>query len=107
MHSGKKRGEGQWAMGESVAIDIEAQKRAFLAAHWNEYFWCERERCLMQKSLCVAYQKQARGTLEYRYLNIAMSQAAADRSGCRNCPQGKKIAGEASGNRREAIGKGR
>ena len=67
--------------------------QGFLAEHREEYFFCERERCIMRKSTCLRYQKESAATISGWYGNYftGPSRKACMRANCWGCEQGKRI----------------
>ena len=74
---------------------IEGAKQAFLAERAGEYFWCEREHCLMRRSQCIKNQEVSRGTVLNPYHGVGFGHWACDRASCWGCEQGKGIATKA------------
>ena len=71
----------------------------FLAEHREEYFFCERERCIMRKTACLQYQKQSKKRIigQYgRYFFNNKATIACERANCWGCEQGKRIKEEIS-----------
>ena len=68
--------------------------KEYLMKHLDEYFFCEREKCIMRKTTCLQYQEQAQeksiDDYNRRFLR-GRSLKAWDRFNCWDCEQGKRI----------------
>lgn len=68
--------------------------QTFLAEHREEYFFCERERCIMRKTACLQYQKEAKKKLHCKYGSYLLRHTpmeACERANCWDCEQGRQI----------------
>lgn len=66
----------------------------FLGEHKGEYFYCQREKCIMRKTACLRYQKEAEKKLHCKYGSYLLRTTpmkACERSNCWGCEQGRRI----------------
>jgi len=70
----------------------------YLLSHSDEYFYCNRERCVMRKTSCLQYQRESEKKLHCKYgtyLLRTTPNKACERANCWGCEQGKRIKNEA------------
>lgn len=86
---------------ESVQIkDANPAVQEFLAEHVGEYFYCEREHCIMRKTACLQYQKESEQVAiswGNQHFFGGKSTLACERSNCWDCEQGERIKKEVLG----------
>jgi len=79
---------------ESLTGNGNSAVQAFMDAHSDEYFFCEREKCIMRKTACLKYQKESASTVRGRYGTYLFNTTAAkacERANCWDCEQGRRI----------------
>ena len=77
-----------------TATSHDPAVQIFLSTHSDEYFYCEREKCIMRKISCLLYQEQAKtkaiGDYAVRFFG-GKSLKACERANCWGCEQGMRI----------------